>query len=64
MIDKLLIGKTGDNLTWLPLWVHLRDTAGVMRRLLEEWVTDATIENCSIMYQDFCDIAVFLCLCS
>lgn len=59
MIDKLLIGKTGDNLTWLPLWVHLRDTAGVMRRLLEEWVTDATIENCSIMYQDFCDIAVF-----
>lgn len=59
-MNKLIIGKTGDNFKWLPLWVHLRDTAGVMQLLLEDWVSDATIEGCGMEYQDFWRIAVFV----
>ncbi len=36
-----LPGKTDkDQNTWLPLWIHLMDTAGVMKRLAEYWVPD------------------------
>ena len=59
-MNKLIVGKTDNNLHWLPLWVHLRDTAGVMSFLLEEWVADATFESCNIGYQDFYKVALFV----
>ena len=35
---RLLAGKTDPENTslWLPLWMHLRDTAGIMERLVRQ----------------------------
>lgn len=60
MINKLLVGKVDGNTEWLPLWVHLRDTAGIMELLVQNWVSDATIDSCDIQYKDFYRIAVFV----
>lgn len=37
---KGLAAKTNfaDNSQWLPLWMHLRDTAEIMKRLIQNWV--------------------------
>ena len=37
---RLLAGKTDPENTslWLPLWMHLRDTAGIMRFLVQQWL--------------------------
>ena len=40
---KLLAGKTdpeNSNL-WLPLWMHLRDTAEIMELLVRKWLPDS-----------------------
>lgn len=36
-------GKTDpDNSSlWLPLWMHLRDTAGIMRFLVQQWLPES-----------------------
>ncbi len=41
---KYLAGKTDpDNEEyWLPLWMHLKDTAEVMKLLVREWLPDST----------------------
>lgn len=40
---KLLAGKSDPNGQgfWLPLWVHLRDTAGIFRRLVQNWLPES-----------------------
>ena len=53
MVNKLLVGKVDDNFNWLPLWVHLQDTAGVMKLLLENWIADATVESCGMQFENF-----------
>ena len=45
MLDRsrLLAGKTdpeNSNL-WLPLWMHLRDTAEIMELLVRKWLPDS-----------------------
>lgn len=41
-----LPGKSGSNgNSWLPLWVHLEDTAGVMNLLIQKWVPEAVYEQ-------------------
>lgn len=42
---QLLVAKTDreNNNGWLPLWMHARDCAGMMARLTDAWVSDATI---------------------
>lgn len=60
MINKLLIGKVDNDHNWLPLWIHLNDTSGIMQHLLEDWVADATIENCGMSYNEFYKIAIFI----
>ena len=40
---KFLAGKTdpeNSNL-WLPLWMHLRDTAEIMELLVRKWLPDS-----------------------
>ncbi|WP_165444004.1 CRISPR-associated helicase Cas3' [Lachnoclostridium sp. Marseille-P6806] len=50
--DKLLIAKSGDGgQSWLPLWMHSRDTAGVMARLWNEWIPEATRQCFSSCFQ-------------
>ena len=38
-------GKTDpDNSSlWLPLWMHLRDTAGIMRFLVQQWLPELSV---------------------
>lgn len=58
---NILVGKTdSSNCEWLPLWVHLKDTAGVMNMLLSEWVSDATVKSCGLLYEDFRRVALFV----
>ena len=40
-------GKTDpDNSSlWLPLWMHLRDTAGIMRFLVQQWLPESVRRN-------------------
>lgn len=45
---KNLVGKTDGNGRWLPLTTHLYDTAGVMRHLVREWVSDSQIAACDM----------------
>ena len=41
---RFLAGKTDPENTslWLPLWMHLWDTAGIMERLVRYWVPEST----------------------
>ena len=41
---RFLAGKTDPENTslWLPLWMHLWDTAGIMERLIRYWVPEST----------------------
>ena len=41
---RLLAGKTDPENTslWLPLWMHLWDTAGIMEQLVRYWVPEST----------------------
>ena len=58
---RLLPGKanhTKSNL-WLPTWVHLCDTAGVMRHLCAEWLPDS-IRNAVNIGDDFDSLCAFL----
>lgn len=50
-VKKNLVEKTGhviaktnreDSTEWLPLWMHLADTAGIMEYLIEQWLPDST----------------------
>ena len=47
MLDRsrLLAGKTdpeNSNL-WLPLWMHLRDTAEIMELLVRKWLPELSL---------------------
>ncbi len=36
-------GRNGDQ-KWLPLWMHSKDTAGVMAYLIKEWIPESVVE--------------------
>ena len=59
---KLLAGKTNgnDDSQWLPLWMHCRDTAGVMSLLVQNWLPIATIKNAGLAEGMFLKTARFL----
>lgn len=44
---RLFAGKTdpGNSSVWLPLWMHLQDTAGVMQRLILQWLPESVRQN-------------------
>lgn len=61
MIEKLLIAKSGKNYSeWLPLWMHLEDTAGIMKYLLKEFVSDSFSFSCELERGILDKTAVFL----
>lgn len=49
-----------DNELWLPLWMHLNDTAGVMRKLVHQWVAPSVITATSLTYEEFEKTAAFV----
>ena len=55
-------GKTDpDNSSlWLPLWMHLRDTAGVMRFLVQQWLPESVRRNLDLDEELLTRTVVFL----
>ncbi len=45
---------------WLPLWMHLKDTAGIMKRLVEKWISPAVVSAAGLEMEQFLKVAVFL----
>lgn len=44
---RLFAGKTDpvNSGFWLPLWMHLRDTAGIMVYLVQRWLPDSVRQH-------------------
>ena len=60
-INRILIAKSGDDSNkWLPLWMHLKDTAGIMKKLLSEFVSESFAVSCRLNKNELFNIAVFL----
>lgn len=59
---QILMAKTGRDSeeAWLPLWMHLRDTAGIMKRLTAEWVSESVFTAAKLEREKFSAAAVFL----
>lgn len=59
---RLFAGKTDpDNSSlWLPLWMHLRDTAGVMRLLVQQWLPESVRQGLDMDEELLTKTAVFL----
>lgn len=59
---QILMAKTGGESGegWLPLWMHLRDTAGVMKRLVVKWVPESVFAAAGLDFESFLTTAVFL----
>ena len=55
-------GKTDpDNSSlWLPLWMHLRDTAGIMRFLVQQWLPESVRQNLDLDEELLTRTVVFL----
>lgn len=58
---KSIIGKTGPD-GYLPLWMHLKDTAGVMRYLCVHRTPDSVISACELTRKEFENTCVFLAM--
>lgn len=58
----ILMAKTGRDTqeAWLPLWMHLRDTAGVIKKLVPKWVPKSVFSAAEMEYEPFLSAAVFL----
>ncbi len=59
---RTLVGKAdqGGEEKWLPLWMHLRDTAGIMKKLVAKWLPQSVIDASGLEYRQFRTVAVFL----
>lgn len=60
--NRLLMAKSDNeegNL-WLPLWMHLKDTAGVMKKLVHRWIPMSVIHASGLGFEEFEKTAVFL----
>lgn len=58
----LLMAKTGRGTEeeWLPLWMHLKDTAGIMEKLVKKWVPDSIPAAAGLNRSQFLTTAKFL----
>lgn len=55
-------GKTDpdNSCLWLPLWMHLRDTAGIMRFLVQQWLPESVRRNLDLDEELLTRTVVFL----
>ncbi len=61
MIEKLFVAKSGsEHFKWLPLWMHLEDTAGIMEYLLENFISASFIKECELTENELKKMAVFI----
>ena len=60
-IKKSLIAKSGNSSNeWLPLWMHLRDTVEIIKKLLKEFISDSFAESCGLTIKQLHQVALFL----
>lgn len=45
---------------WLPMWMHLEDTAGIMKKLILRWIPKSVIRASGLEYEQFLSLSVFL----
>ena len=59
---KFLAGKTDPENTslWLPLWMHLRDTAEIMELLVRKWLPDSVKKASGLEEEELVQLARFL----
>ena len=59
---RLLMAKTGRNPDeeWLPLWMHLKDTAGIMKKLANKWIPESVLAAAGLNSDQFLATAIFL----
>jgi len=59
---KILMAKSdrGTGELWLPLWMHLRDTAGIMKKLVIKWLPKSVYTAAHLKEDAFLKAAVFL----
>ena len=57
-----LAGKTvsDDSSRWLPLWMHLKDTAEMMELLIREWLPDSTKKFLGVSEEELIALGRFL----
>ena len=64
MLDRsrLLAGKTNpeNSNLWLPLWMHLRDTAEIMELLVRKWLPDSVKKASGLEEEELVQLARFL----
>ncbi len=61
MIEKLFAAKSGaESWKWLPLWMHLEDTVGVMEYLLESYVSGSFSNSCGLSLNETKKVAKFI----
>ena len=59
---RLFAGKTDpmNSGFWLPLWMHLRDTAGIMVYLVQRWLPDSVRQHIGLDEDLLTQTACFL----
>ena len=59
---KYLAGKAGppQDGQWLPLWMHLRDTGEIMKRLIQNWVPESFRRTLGLSEEAAVQTAYFL----
>ena len=59
---KLLAGKTApeNSNLWLPLWMHLRDTAEIMELLVRKWLPNSVKRASGLEEEELVQLARFL----
>ena len=61
MIERVLIAKTGNISTeWLPLYMHLKDTAEITKKLTEEFLSESFYKSCDLSRDEFKKVTTFL----
>ena len=61
-IYQIFPGKAGEDESYLPLWVHLEDTAGVMEYLCEHRVPESVVYACGLSHTEWKKVCVFLAM--
>lgn len=59
---RLFAGKTDpvNSGFWLPLWMHLRDTAGIMVYLVQKWLPESVRQHIELDEDLLTQTACFL----
>ncbi len=63
MLDYHWLAAKSDNNTgaaWLPLWMHSKDTAGIMRLLVEQWIPESVRRFLHTQLPNAAAVAAFL----